>query len=275
MVEKHAPWVNKIHLVTNGQIPQWLNTAHPKLNWVKHTDFIPSEYLPTFNSAAIELNLHRIPDLTEHFVLFNDDMFLINDSQPEDFFAEGLPKLFAVYNPVVPNESFSHVLFNNTEIINRLFPQKSAFRQHPFKFINIKYGPLLVKNLLMLPWQITGYHNLHLPHPIKKSTLALLWEKEPESFIRTSQHRIRDYWQDINHYLCAYWQIESGQFMPFKKNKGTFLTINEVDRLPDLFSKSKTKMVCINDVFDAKPKNFSLLEELLKNRYPLKSHFEQ
>ena len=51
-VEKYAPWVNKIHFVTWGHLPSWLNTEHPKLNVVKHSDFIPKEFLPTFNSRA-------------------------------------------------------------------------------------------------------------------------------------------------------------------------------------------------------------------------------
>ena len=70
MVEKHAPWVNNIYLITNGQKPEWLNLNHPKLKWVRHSDFMPEEYLPTFNSAAIELNLHRIEGLSENFVFF-------------------------------------------------------------------------------------------------------------------------------------------------------------------------------------------------------------
>lgn len=52
-VERYAPWVNKIHLVTWGHIPEWLNTAHPKLNIIKHEDYIPEKYLPTFNSNVI------------------------------------------------------------------------------------------------------------------------------------------------------------------------------------------------------------------------------
>ena len=40
-VEKFAPWVNKIFFVTYGHVPDWLNTAHPKLQIVKHEDFIP------------------------------------------------------------------------------------------------------------------------------------------------------------------------------------------------------------------------------------------
>ena len=75
-VEKYAPWVNNIFFVTWGHIPSWLNTNNPKLKIIKHTDFIPKEYLPTFSANPIELNLHRIEELSENFVFFNDDFFV-------------------------------------------------------------------------------------------------------------------------------------------------------------------------------------------------------
>lgn len=84
-VEKFAPWVNKVHLVTCGQIPDWLNLNVPKLHFVKHSDYIPAEYLPTFNSDTIILNLHRIEGLSERFVLFDDDCFLIDKVEPKRF----------------------------------------------------------------------------------------------------------------------------------------------------------------------------------------------
>lgn len=46
MIEKHAPWVNNVYLITNGQKPEWLNLEHPKLRWITHKEFIPEEYLP-------------------------------------------------------------------------------------------------------------------------------------------------------------------------------------------------------------------------------------
>lgn len=73
-VEQFAPWVDKIYFVTYGHLPSWLNTDHPKLKVVGHQDFIPSKYLPTFNSRTIELNLHRIHGLSSDFVYFNDDI---------------------------------------------------------------------------------------------------------------------------------------------------------------------------------------------------------
>ena len=59
-VEAYTPWVRTIHFVTWGHLPKWLKADHPKLHIVKHEDFIPEEYLPTFNSHTIELNLHRL-----------------------------------------------------------------------------------------------------------------------------------------------------------------------------------------------------------------------
>ena len=67
-VEKFTPWVRKIHFVTSGQKPEWLDTKNAKLNLVDHKDFIPSEFLPTYNSVVIERYMHKIPGLSEKFV---------------------------------------------------------------------------------------------------------------------------------------------------------------------------------------------------------------
>ena len=90
-VERYAPWVNKVFLVTNGKFPDWINPDNPKLVLVKHEDYIPEEYLPTFNSCTIELHLHRIKDLSEHFVYFNDDIMLNGLVSPDYFFKNELP----------------------------------------------------------------------------------------------------------------------------------------------------------------------------------------
>lgn len=77
-VEKIAPWVRKVHFVTNGQKPDWLNLNAGKLHWVKHEDYIPKEFLPVFSANPIELYMHKIPSLAEHFVYFNDDFYFAN-----------------------------------------------------------------------------------------------------------------------------------------------------------------------------------------------------
>jgi glycosyltransferase involved in cell wall biosynthesis len=82
-----APWVRRIHLVTAGQVPEWLDTDHPMVNLVDHAEILPAEALPTFNSHAIETSLHRIDGLAEHFVYFNDDVLLGRPARPEQFFS--------------------------------------------------------------------------------------------------------------------------------------------------------------------------------------------
>jgi len=82
-----APWVRRIHLVTAGQVPAWLDTDHPQVQVVDHRDILPAEALPTFNSHAIETALHRVPDLAEHFVYLNDDFLLGRPLGPERFFS--------------------------------------------------------------------------------------------------------------------------------------------------------------------------------------------
>ena len=63
-VELYAPWVNKVYLITNGKFPSWINTENKKLVLVKHSDYIPQDYLPTFSSCTIELFMHRIQGLS-------------------------------------------------------------------------------------------------------------------------------------------------------------------------------------------------------------------
>jgi len=94
-LEKFAPWANHIYIVTDGQTPDWLDTANPRVTIVDHHDIIPEEYLPTFNSHVIESYLHRIPGLADQYVYFNDDFFLSAPCAKEDFFtANGIPYVF-------------------------------------------------------------------------------------------------------------------------------------------------------------------------------------
>ena len=74
-IEKCMPWVHKIFFITYGHIPAFLDIHSSKLRIVRHEEYIPKEYLPTFNSNTIEMNLHRINELSENFILFNDDLF--------------------------------------------------------------------------------------------------------------------------------------------------------------------------------------------------------
>lgn len=136
-VDLYAPWVNKIHFVTYGHYPDWLNLDHPKINLVKHEDYIPSDYLPTFSSHPIELNLHRIAGLADFFVYFNDDVFVNAPVTPKDFFSRGLPKDVAVRSiPVIGNSG--NICMNEINIINRELDFWVSFKKNIFKWLNYR-----------------------------------------------------------------------------------------------------------------------------------------
>lgn len=91
-VELYAPWIHRIFIVTDEQTPRWLDTSNPKIRIVDHKEILPAESLPCFNSNVLEHHLHKIPDLAEHFLFANDDMFFNRPVTPGDFFAaDGLP----------------------------------------------------------------------------------------------------------------------------------------------------------------------------------------
>ncbi|XP_014209728.1 N-acetylglucosamine-1-phosphotransferase subunits alpha/beta [Copidosoma floridanum] len=85
-LEMYAPWVRKVYVVTNGQIPSWLDMDNPKVSLISHEDiFTNLSHLPTFSSPAIESHIHRIPGLSENFLYLNDDVMLGATVWPEDF----------------------------------------------------------------------------------------------------------------------------------------------------------------------------------------------
>ncbi len=177
-VERFAPWVRKIHFVTCGQVPEFLNTEHPKLHLVKHSDFMPPEALPTFSSHAIEMNIHRIPGLAEHFVYFNDDMFLIRAVKQENFFRDGLPCTYGGEYPIelVGNIGiWQHAAVNNLGVINAHFDKKTQVAKFGNKYRNKAYRwqdnvrTLAAEKLF--PNYFTGFKNLHAPAAYLKSGL--------------------------------------------------------------------------------------------------------
>ncbi|WP_405018609.1 stealth family protein [Kitasatospora sp. NBC_00070] len=105
-IASYAPWIRQVFLVTDDQVPPWLDTAHPGITVVPHRElFADPAVLPVFNSHAIETQLHRIPGLAEHFLYFNDDLFLGRPVQPQSFFlGSGLPRILRNDRTVPPGD---------------------------------------------------------------------------------------------------------------------------------------------------------------------------
>lgn len=247
-VEKFAPWVNKVYFVTCGHYPEWLNKENPKLVCVKHSDYMPKEYLPTFSSIPIELNIHRIKELSEQFVYFNDDMFITNNVEEEDFFKNGKPVDMAVLNPVTADDKiYSFNLYNDISIINQHFNKKELLKNNLSNFLNIRYGKYNIRTLLCLPWnKILGFFEPHHCNSYLKSTFKTVWEKEYNILNESSMHKFRNP-DDVNQYIFKYWQYCTNAFSPKKNQKKLITTKSTTDTICKIIEQ-KNKFLCINDV---------------------------
>ena len=252
-VEAFAPWVRRIHFVTWGHLPKWLNVDHEKLHVVRHEDYIPKEYLPVFNSNVLEVYLHRIEGLAEQFVYFNDDMFLIKKADPEDFFRGGKPCDMLAFQPVVANPEnpvMSHLFLNNTLVLARHFSKRENVRLQPGSYFKPGYPPLyFFYNLLELSFPLyTGFYTVHGPSPFLKSTFFEVWEKEGEALCEMSANRFRSE-KDLTPYLFREWQKLSGNFFPcnVQQNFGYFDISEDNRKLVQTVRGQKKKQICIND----------------------------
>ena len=182
-IEKFAPWFNKIYFVTWGHLPTWLDISNPKIRIVKHSDYISQEYLPTFSSRTIEMNVHRISGLSEHFVYFNDDMFLIKPVKASHFFKKGLPCDMAVLKPISYDKWTIglYTKLNELIVIGEHFNKRDCIKKNFTKFFNLKYGKYLIENICnMLYSNFTGFRCTHSPYPFLKKTFDNVWENAYE-----------------------------------------------------------------------------------------------
>lgn len=96
LVRENAPWLRRIHIVTDNQKPSWCSDQVQKdfgINFVDHKEIFRGyeEFLPTFSSRSIESKIHKIPGLSELFIYFNDDVFVIKKVVPGDYFTGTCP----------------------------------------------------------------------------------------------------------------------------------------------------------------------------------------
>lgn len=277
-VEKFAPWVNKVYFVTCGQKPEWLNEKNEKLVLVNHKDFIPEKYLPTFNSNAIELNIHRIKGLSDKFVLFNDDMYIINKTKPTDFFKNGLPCETATSDCVPLEINVGHSEIPNMKVLNKYYKKRKVQLNNFSKWFNIKYRKHIFKNIFLFPWDnFTGLYEGHIPSSYIKKYYKEIWEKEYALLDKTCNNKFRTD-EDINHWLIKGFQLCNGDFVPRNPNIGKVF-LNPIDsKINEAIVGKKYKMCCINDA-KCKKEDYINQKQKLHESFelilPEKSSFEK
>lgn len=284
-VEQFAPWVRRIHFVTCGQKPEWLDEKHPQLNLVQHRDFIPDKYLPTFNSRVIEWNCHRIEGLSERFVLFNDDNFLLRPVEPAYFFHGADPVLVTDlrYPGYIGYGNWSRVLFNDYCLLIRCFDFRGAIWQHRRKWFSVadlgwkrsRQNLLCYLANKTIPVHMYG----HLAHPLLKSVQQEIWEACPQELDQSCACRFRSDLQ-VNQYLICAWMQAKGCFYPaHEKNLGRHFNVcpDYLDEVVSVIREQRVPQVCVNDSeLNALPERSSeALLQAFASILPRKSSFER
>lgn len=277
-VEKFAPWVRKIHFITYGQKPEWLDVSNPKINIVRHEDFIPAQYLPTFNSVVIERYMHKIPGLSEHFVYFNDDFYIINNVAKERFFKNGLPCDIAVFDYNPSWSQWYKRIKNNIRIINRHFDKKVVVGQWHDKWFNKSYGAKARWNYILKYYD--RFITLRTPHnaqPYLKSTFDEVWAAAGKELAETSANKFRMV-TDYTPELFRTWQICKGNFEPYNTYKDTKmfpLMVRPKQAVKAIREQSYT-LICLND--NVHIRNYDMVIDNIRNAFqsilPEKSSFE-
>ena len=283
-IEKCMPWVNHIFLITCGQVPEFLDKNNPKLRLIDHKDFIPQEYLPTFNSNTIEMNIHRIEELSENFILFSDDVFPLTLIKEDYYFKDDQVCDEAVEN-IITTTSFGAVSrmtryaqVNNMFIINKYFRKRDVQEKYRDKWFCEDYGDRLERTKACEYWyDFPGFYDPHMANAMKKSTLAKLWELEPEMLDEGSKDRFRGPF-DVTQYLIRYWQICSGEFYPRRTlGKVFFPTFDTYRDVVNAIKNRDYPMISFNE--NCTPEQFKIMKKeintALEGVFPEKCSFEK
>lgn len=171
-IATHMPWVNRVYIVTDGQIPacvkempKTLESLRDRIRIVDHREIFREheDLLPTFNSLSVETFLWRIDGLAEKFVYMNDDIFLCGSVSPEDFFRGKKVLLRGRWLGWNEVEKLSFHSLNN-----RQGAEFSPFKDDKF------------------------FKAIHVVHPMRKSIMINACEENQEAFIKNASHRFRN-----------------------------------------------------------------------------------
>ena len=275
--EKYVPWINHIYLVTGfNQVPKWLNTKNPKITVVPHSAIMPASALPTFNSNSIAVCIPNIPDLSEHFLLANDDTFFNRPLKPDYFF-----------------NSDGHAIFRYNKrpkkIKNIGFDIENQRNDYQQRLLVSQYKILSIFNKNMY-----DYMPSHGIYPYHKSTVKNVLRHPLLESEMSQLYRFRRSYQ-IQHLIFDLYGIIHGTTVPIRsrrRKKSKFKLWNKIynmfykhaiadspcyctDAEKKKLYKYTPPIVCINDTQDTTDEMREHNKKWLNWKFPEKSSFEK
>jgi hypothetical protein len=259
-VERYAPWIRKIFIVTDNQRPEWLDIENPKIKIIDHKDILPHSSLPCFNAMLIEHFLYKIPNLSEHFLFSNDDMFFNKAVLPTTFFAaDGFPIIRLNRKPFrrfrwflrekifkKPHKLYSRAIFNATELVKR------------------KYG---------IYYNGLPHHNIDSYLKSNCSRVAGQIFKNEIDITKINHVRSAN---DIQRIIYSYVALaEKRGHLRYVSSEESLHVHIQKDRHYKKFQKFNPSFFCMNDTEYADDNHRRKLKVWLSNRFPEKSEFEK
>ncbi len=244
-IVKYAPFIRKIFIVTDKQSPNLDNIKHivskEKVEIVDHEEIFRHniEFLPTFNIRSIDALLFKIKDLSEKFIYFNDDMFLIKETNPEDWFLDKKAVLTGIWAKTYNRQPVKTML----EKIKNLLKIRPSFNAAQSKAANI------------VGFQNRYFKSYHCGRPQIKSVIKDFYDKNPKKLVDQIRYKFRDSRQYMPFSLCWHLLIKKNNFIesPISKlieiKKTRELSPNQlISLLNKIDSQANIKFLNIQDL---------------------------
>ena len=258
-LEKYAPWIRKIFIVTDNQVPEWLDTTHPKIQIVDHTEILPAECLPCFNSVIIEHHLHKIPGLSEHFLYGNDDMYFNKPVTPDTFFAKDLW-------PII---RFNRRPFRKWYL---LFKTKVVGKQLSNYLQTIHNAALLVEQKYGTYYSGKTHHNIDAYLKSNYEHTRQVFDKEISATLTNHVRSMNDIQRNIYSYVPL---AEKRAHMQYVTQRTSFRFHIDNRKLYRKFEKYNPMLFCMNDSQFANDDDRKCAIDFLAKLFPDKSQFEK
>lgn len=256
-IENNCPWVNKIFIVVQNKnhVPKWLNVKHPKIRVVYHDEYIPITLLPTFNAMTINMYTSNIPDLSEHYIMCDDDYYFLNPISEDRFFREN--------KPVHKDNKLPYAFYD-----------KRLLQGSDGVWYSILNNNLDFETQFMIKKGLLKYDIYHLPEARSKAFEQAILNKYKEDIY--CSNAISKFRNEYN--LCAYMyndllKICGKAYIDDPYYNCSYVTLKSTVNFDDYKDKD---MVCFNDTEQLD--NYELtkkhLIEFFEKKFPNKSSFE-
>lgn len=255
-LETFAPWINRIHILSNCSPPSWLETSD-RIRWVDHAEVMDKDQRPQFNSGAIDTYLHHIPELEEHFLYLNDDFMLWDSAVPATFFTWD-------------DRSIAHLSGDSSVVY--LEQVVAAGDAKPSQHSRVNAANLLERHIGVYPTRL----HAHVPYALRRSLLAAMEEEFATEMAATRASRVRRD-SDVSFVALLYHHLTESRGQTIMRNEaGAFVTRNNYRRPRLRKSLRNSAFVCLQDSrgSGADPEYQAFKRQVLEQALPLHSRAE-